>query len=94
MDRQQIETLILQAVDKSQTLDRREKRRIERVMKSPFRRRAREKIVDDVTAAMLAEEVLVVTPEGVEMAIDLDGIIAFIERILPLIMQLITLFGG
>ena len=94
MDRKQIESLILQASEQSTTLDRRQKRRIERVMKSPFRRRAREKIVDDVTAQMLNEEVIIVTPEGVEMAIDLEGILAFIERLLPLVLQLLALFGG
>jgi hypothetical protein len=70
-----------------------QKNRIKRIMKSPFRPIARRNITDRVTEALLAEEMLVVTEAGVEAAVDWEKILERIQKLLPIILQLIALFA-
>ena len=96
VDRDMIAAEIQAAIDRSTTMSDRDKRRASRVMDGRFRwqQRARQQVIDKAVIELLAEELIVPTPEGVEAAVDWDSIATFIERILPLILQLITLFGG
>jgi len=50
---------------------------------------------DDVAAAQIAAELAKENPKGFEgtTAIDWDAILAFIEKLLPLIMQIISMFA-
>lgn len=61
------------------------------------------RVTDYVTANALDQGLITVPPpvgwaegqvDDVSMAIDWEGLITFIERIIPLIVQLIGLFGG
>lgn len=86
---------IMDAAERSETLSRGEKRRIQRVMRGGWFQEARKnRIIDAVAQRMHAEQLIAVTPAGVEAAIDWDSILAFIEKLIPLIIQLIGLFGG
>ena len=92
MNTADIEKAVIEAAEKS-NLGRFQKARIERIMTGRFRPIAKKNITDRVTAALLAEEMIVASDSGVEFAVDWESILAFIERLLPLILQLISLFG-
>jgi hypothetical protein len=89
----QLQEWIIQAANQSTTMGPLQKLRVRRLMSSRLRRSARNEVLVRVKAEMLAEGVIDVTEEGVEMNLDLNGILAFIERLLPLILQLINLFS-
>ena len=76
------------AIDKSDRSDR-QKRVAKRRLKRP---RVQELVLDEVVARGYVEQYITVSDEN-EILVDWEGIIAFIERILPLILQLIGLFG-
>lgn len=93
--RDEVAKSIVEQSEKSDKLSRGDKRRIARVMKGGWWNDARrEKIIDATVQKMYAEQVVIVSPDGVQAAVDWDGIITFIERLMPLILQLISLFGG
>lgn len=93
MTREEIQSLILQAAQKSETVGPLQRRRIERVMTSNFRVAARERITDRTLEALLDDGEVIVTPEGAQAAVDIDKIISAIERLLPVILQILRLFG-
>jgi len=93
MDNAQLRDWIIQATEKSNTMSPLQKLRVRRMMKSRFRESARNYVLVEVKAKMLAEEAIEVTEDGVEMNLDLNGILDFLERILPFILQLINLFS-
>lgn len=93
MTREEIQSLILQAAQKSEAVGPLQRRRIERVMTSNFRVAARERITDRTLEALLDDGEIVVTPEGAQAAVDIDKIISAIERLLPVILQILRLFG-
>jgi len=93
--RAEVAKSILQEAEKSDKLSRGEKRRIARVMRGGwFNDSRREKIIDSVSEKLHAERAVVVMPDGVQAAVDWDAILAFIEKLMPLILQLVKLFGG
>lgn len=93
--RDEVAKAIVEGAEKSDKLTRFEKRRIQRIMKGGwFNDSRREQIINSVTQKLHAEQAIVILPDGVQAAIDWDGIASFIERLMPLILQLITLFGG
>lgn len=93
--RAEVAKSISEAAEKSETLSRGEKRRIQRVMRGGWWNESRKNtIIDRVAEKMHADGAIVVTPEGVQAAVDWDAILSFIEKLMPLILQLITLFGG
>lgn len=81
---------VLAALGKSELSDR-QKRVYARRLK--FRPRIREMILDEVVSQAYAEGLIDIEEGEVEAQVDWDGLIEFIERILPLILQLIGLFG-
>ena len=81
---------VREAVDRSETLTAREKRRIKASV------RWRPRVRAEVAGLVLAEacvEGLVDEDGEVAAAIQWDQILSFIERLLPLILQLVSLFG-
>lgn len=92
IDRGAIEDLILDATRDS-NLTRFQKNRIERVLTSRFRVPARERLVDQVTQDLIDEGALVITPEGTQAAIDPRAIIEAIQKWLPVLLQILSLFG-
>ena len=92
MNSAQIQNAIIEAADASD-LGAFQKNRIKRIMGSPVRPFARRSIVNRVTEALLAEELLVVTESGVEAAVDWTAILEFVKQMLPVILQLIALFS-
>jgi hypothetical protein len=92
MNQLQIQNAIIEAADASD-LGTFQKNRIKRIMNSPVRPFARRSIVNRVTEALLAEELLVVTESGVSAAVDWTAILEFIKTMLPIILQLISLFS-
>lgn len=100
MDRKQVELAFLEAVQKSR-ISNLKKNRIERIFSDDGprigqrrRQTLQDRILDEVTDYMIAEQLVVVTEDGVEAAIDWNSLISALERIIPIILQLITLFGG
>lgn len=93
--REEVAKAIVQEAAESDTLTRFEKRRIERVMRGGwFNAGKRERVIDAAVAQMHSAQVIEVTPEGVQAAINWDGIASFLERLMPLILTLVKLFGG
>lgn len=92
IDRAAIEYLILDAARDS-NLTRLQKNRIERVLTSRFRAPARERLVDQVTQNLIDEGALIFTPEGAQAAIDPRAIIEAIQKWLPVLLQILSLFG-
>lgn len=93
IDRAEVASMILQAADQSD-LRPGQKKRIERVMKSRFRSAARERMIDRVTQNLLDTGALEVGPDGTMAAIDIQAIIAAIQKWLPVLLQILSLFGG
>lgn len=87
-----IQQAVVDAADASD-LGEFQKARIKRIMKSPFRPIARRNITDRVTEALLAEEMIVVTEQGVAAAVDWAQVLDFIKTLLPIVLQLIALFA-
>lgn len=85
---------VIEAIQSDQSLSRFEKRRFSRIMRSPFRGHVQQAVTDHVMSMMLSAGVLAVTPEGVEQTVDLEQLIAFIKELLPVILQIISIFGG
>lgn len=93
--RSQVADEIVQRANASSELSRRDKRRIARVMNGGwFNWRRRERVLDEVCDRMHAARVIEVYDDGVQAATNWDDILSFIERLMPLILQLISLFGG
>ena len=92
MNALEIQNAIVEAAESSD-LPTFQKNRIKRIMASPIRPFARRSIVNRVTEALLAEELLIVTAAGTEAAVDWAAILKFIEAMLPIILQLIALFA-
>ena len=92
IDRAEVVSMILQATEQS-NLRPAQKNRIERIMKSRFRNAARDRIIDRVTQNLLDTGAVQVGPDGAQAAIDIKAIIAAIEKWLPVILQLLSLFG-
>ena len=93
--RQEVAQSIIAAAEKSTTLSRGEKRRIDRVMKGGwFQEGRKNQIINAVVQQLHAEQAIVVLPDGVQAAVDWDAVIEFIEKLIPLIVKLISLFGG
>lgn len=93
MDFDSVKGAILEALEANTTLGRWEKRRLQRILQSPFRRRAQREVVEFAASQMLAAQIIEPTPEGVMTAVDWDALLKFLEGLLPLIVQLINLFG-
>lgn len=96
LDRDTIADEIITAARDSD-LSEREKSRIVGTMEKPrwwqFRkRRVRDRVIDQAIDGMFTEELVVATPDGVEPAVDWDAIASFFERMLPLILQIVSLF--
>jgi hypothetical protein len=88
------EAAILQALEKNETLSSFQKLRIRLALK--YRPRVRAEIIGEVTALCIEEGY--VSEDGVLLAppsgqVDWDAIIEFIERLIPLILKLISLFA-
>jgi hypothetical protein len=92
IDRAEVASMILQATEQS-NLRPAQKNRIERIMKSRFRNAARDRIIDRVTQNLLDTGAVQVGPDGAQAAVDIKAIIAAIEKWLPVILQLLSLFG-
>lgn len=92
IDRDRIGSLIVEAARQS-SLGRFQKNRIERIMSSPFRTAAKERAIDRVAEQLIDDGALHVTPDGVQAAIDIGQIVSIIERLLPIIQQILSLFG-
>jgi hypothetical protein len=71
--------------------------KIERIMDPPRwafrRRRIRERVIDQAIDDMLAASVIVPTPDGVEAAVDWEQVVKFLGELLPVLLQLLILFG-
>lgn len=93
IDRDEVAAMILQATEQSD-LRPAQKNRIERVMKSRFRSASRERMIDRVTKNLLDTGAVQVGPEGAQAAIDIQAIIAAIQKWLPVLLQILSLFGG
>lgn len=88
------EAAILQALEKNKTLSSFQKLRVRLALK--YRPRVRAEIIGEVTALCIEEGY--VTEDGTLAAppsgqVDWDAIIEFIERLIPLILKLISLFA-
>lgn len=89
-----LESAILEAVNKSDKLNRFQKNRLERIMTTNWRPNVKKAITDRVTNSLLAEEMLIVSDNGtVTPMFDFDGLLAFLEKLIPMIISLIGLFG-
>lgn len=89
-----LESAILEAVNKSDKLNRIQKNRLERILTTNWRPRVKKAITDQVMNSLLAEEMVIVSEDGtVTPMFDFDGLIAFLEKLIPLIVSLIGLFG-
>ena len=89
-----LESAIIQAANKSDKLSRIQKNRLERILTTNWRPRVKKAITDQVMNSLLAEEMLIVSEDGtVTPMFDFDGLIAFLEKLIPLIISLIGLFG-
>ena len=102
MQAEEVKAAILEAIDNTNAVGRFQKNRIRRILNSPVRPIAAKRITDEVSARLLGAEMLVVIEAvsgagevvySIEKAADWNQILAFIERLLPLILQLISLFG-
>ena len=93
MSREEIQNLILQAANQSNSVGPLQRNRINRVMTSNFRVAARERITDRTLEALLDDGAIAITPEGAQAAVDIDKIVSAIERLLPVILQILKLFG-
>jgi hypothetical protein len=92
--RDEIARSIVEAAEKSDKLTRLEKRRIQRVMKGGwFNDSRREQIISSVAQKLHSEQMIVVMPDGVQAAVDWDAVLNFIEKLIPLILQIVSLFG-
>jgi hypothetical protein len=93
IDRNEVALMILQATEQSD-LRPGQKKRIERVMKSRFRSAAKERMVDRVTQNLLDAGALQVGPDGTHAAIDIKAIISAIQKWMPILLQILSLFGA
>lgn len=80
---------VRQAVSESD-LDDREKRRILRKLRRPW---VAVRVTDLVTSEAFDAGVIGLTDDAQGFGVDWDSLLEFIERLLPLILQLIDLFG-
>lgn len=96
MFREDVAAEILRQVDSVPSLSKSERNRISRAMggRGFVNRRRRDRILDEAVKQIHSEQLIGVTAEGIEPAIDWDGIASFLERIMPLILTLVKLFGG
>ena len=96
VDRDDIADQIIEAAEQSDDLSRREKRRIKRVMNAKRGRLLKMKnvAIDQAVEEMLVAEVIVATPDGVEANWNFQAILEFLEGLLPIILQIISIFGG
>ena len=87
---QQIITIdqVITALDQSD-LKPRKKRSLKRRLK---RKRVQQTVLDELTSRATAEGYIIVG-EDATVQVDWDGLISFIERLIPLIIKLIGLFG-
>lgn len=93
--REEVAQGIVEKAEKSDELTRFEKRRVRRVMNDRWWNQwRRDRVVDQVVKQLIQSEQVVVTPDGVQAAVDWDSVLAFIEKLIPLILQLVSLFGG
>lgn len=95
VDRELIAEAITDQIEQSSDLSKREKRRATRVMNGRFRwqQRARRQVIDKAVEELLAEELIVPTEDGVEAAVDWESILGFLKEFLPVLLQIISLFG-
>lgn len=93
--REEVATEIVKQLPNA-NISERDRGRIARVMggRGWFNKRRRERVIDEAVKQLHSEQLIEVTPDGVQAAIDWDGIASFLERILPLILNLVKLFGG
>ena len=80
---------VVEAIQKNPDLKKRKKRRLIRKL---GRKRVQLVVLDHVNEKALEDEII--TLGDVEAQIDWDAIADFLERIFPLILQLIGLFPG
>lgn len=93
--REEVARSIVEKAKESDQLTRRQKRKIERVMRGGwFNQWRKDAVLDDVIKKLHVEERIVVTPDGVQAAVDWNAILSFVEKLLPMILQLVSLFGG
>lgn len=86
---------IIEAAQKSDKLTRFEKRRIERVMQGGWLYEGRKQsVITSVVQQLHAEQAIVVTPDGVQAAVDWENVLSIVAKLIPLIVQLISLFGA
>lgn len=97
INRSQIAKGILEAASES-NLPSGQQRRLERAINAPWYRprlvRKGDLIIDQAIEALIEAQKLVATPEGVEAAADWMAIIQFIKEFLPVLLQILDLFGG
>lgn len=93
--REEVAKAITEGAAESETLSKFEKRRIARVMAGGwFNQGRRERVIDAAVTQLHAQQMIEVTPDGVQAAIDWEGITSFLERLMPLILTFVKLFGG
>jgi hypothetical protein len=93
--RDEIAKGIVEEAKKSTKLSAGEKRRIERVMRGGwFQESRKQAIITSVVQQLHAEQAIVVTPDGVQAAVDWENVLSIVAKLIPLIVQLISLFGG
>ena len=89
-----LEKAILTAADKSTKLSRFQRNRLNRILTTNLRPNAKKEITDRAMTELMAVNMLVVNNDGtVEPLFDFDELIAFLEKLIPLIITLIGLFG-
>lgn len=94
--RAQIATSIREAARESTELNRFEKRRVERVMSGRgfFGEWRKQAVIDKVAKKMVDDGEVEVTPDGVMAAGNWQQWMEIIQQLLPLILQIISIFGG
>lgn len=94
--REQIATSIREAAQEDPDLNRREKRRIDRVMSGRgfFGKWRREAVIDNVAQKMVSEGAVEVTPEGVMAAGGWQQWLEIFKELMPIILQIISILGG
>jgi hypothetical protein len=93
--RDEIAKGIVEEAKKSTKLSAGEKRRIERVMRGGwFQESRKQAIITSVVQHLHTEQAIVVMPEGVQAAIDWDNVLEIVGKLIPLILQLVSLFGA
>jgi hypothetical protein len=95
IDRQTVKDFILQAAYRSNQ-PRRIRRRIEKILSAKRGRKLRiqNQMVDLAIVECVEAGAIVMTPDGAEAAIDWQALADFFEKMLPLILTLVKLFGG